>query len=75
MRRFVIWFASIAPLLIWLAATFAFIVTARIWLSFPTCVIDDAALLTWVYVLPIVCCCGVASGRSGFSAIRTIHLA
>jgi hypothetical protein len=53
MRRFVLGFVLLAPLLLWLSATVALVATAPIWLSFPTCcVIDDAAMLGWLYMLP-----------------------
>ena len=53
MRRFVLGFVLLAPLLLWLSATVALVATAPIWLSFPTCcVIDDAAMLVWLSILP-----------------------
>jgi hypothetical protein len=53
MRRFAIGFVLAAPLLLWLFTTVALIVTAPIWLSFPSCcAIDDAALLSWLFLLP-----------------------
>jgi hypothetical protein len=53
MRKFVIWFAVVAPLLLWLLATLALILTAPIWINIPgCCLIDNAALLSWLSVLP-----------------------
>jgi hypothetical protein len=54
MRRFVIWFALFAPLLLWISATAALVLTAPIWLNFPgCCLIDNSVLLWWLGILPL----------------------
>ncbi len=54
MRKFVIWFALLAPLLLWLSATAALVLTAPIWLNYPgCCLIDNSVGLLWLVVLPL----------------------
>ena len=53
MGIFVAWFSLIAPLLLWLVATVALILTAPFWLMLPTCcVVDNTLAIQWLSVLP-----------------------
>ena len=74
MRKFVIWFAVVAPLLLWLLTTLGLILTAPIWLNFPgCCAIDNAALLSWLSVLAWAYAIFILPAAAAAALLFTLH--
>jgi hypothetical protein len=74
MRRFVIWFAVVAPLLMWLLATSALILTAPVWINMPgCCAIDNAVALAWLSVLPWAYAIFILPATAAAALLFTLH--